>query len=178
MRSPIGERKVMQKFILEEGLTAYRCSESQGIYISQISYWIWLKQQPERLEHLPLMEFANSVVEDEAVARLCPETDTIMMRCKVGYDFEFYIDRSRTGGIWLDVGEWEALKVRNFHDELHLIFTEPWQTKVLEQQKRQMSQKMLNEKLEPELIEQIENLKKKLKNHPHRAYAVAYIEQE
>lgn len=178
MKSPIGESNVMQKISLEKDLAAYQCGESGGLYITQQDYWNWIRKQPERLAHLPVIEPSNSVIEEEAVAKLCPETGTIMIRCKVGYDFQFYIDRSRTGGIWLDAGEWEALKGRNFHDELHLIFTEPWQTKVLQQQKQQMTEKMLHEKLGSDLLEKIERLKQELKNHPHKAYAVAYIEQD
>ncbi len=176
IKSPIGARKVMQKISLEEGLVAYQCEESAGVYITQQDYWSWIKKQPERLEHLPVFELARSVIETETVAKLCPETSTIMMRCKVGHEFQFYIDRSRTGGIWLDAGEWGALKDRNFHDELHLIFTEPWQAKVLEQQRQLMTKNLLEKKLGLELLEEIESLKKKLEGHPHRSYAVAYIE--
>lgn len=178
MKSPIGDRKIMEKASLEEGLVAYQCEDSKGVYITQQDYWSWLKAQSERLEHLPMIELADTVIEDEAIAKLCPETGTIMTRCKVGYDFKFYIDRSRTGGIWLDAGEWGALKNRNFHDELHLIFTEPWQSKVLAQQKKMMTQKLLQQKLGSELLKEIEGLKKSLANHPHKAYALAYIEQE
>jgi len=178
MKSPMGERKTLQKISLEEGLVVYRCEESDGIYITQQDYWNWLKKQPERLAHSPMIELADSLVETEALAKICPETGTIMTRCKVGHDFQFYIDRSRTGGIWLDAGEWEALKDRSFHDELHLIFTEPWQARVLEQQKQLMTQKLLQQKLGSELLKEIEGLKKSLENHPHKAYALAYIEQE
>lgn len=177
MKSPVSARKVMQKISLEDGLVAYQCEESESVYITQQDYWSWIKKQPARLEHLPVIELANCVIETEAVAKLCPETGTIMMRCKVGYDFQFYIDRSRTGGIWLDAGEWSALKDRNFHDELHLVFTEPWQVKVLEEQKQLMTQNLLEKKLGLELLGEIESLKKKLENHEHKAYAVAYIEQ-
>ena len=168
----------MEKISLEEGLIAYQCSETKGVYITQHNYWMWLKKQPERLNHMPVIELTNSVVESEAVAKICPETGTIMMRCKVGYDFKFSIDRSRTGGIWLDAGEWEALKSRNFHDELHLIFTEPWQSKVLEQQKRLVTQKLLKEKLGSDLLGKIEGLRQELENHPDKAFAIAYLEQD
>jgi hypothetical protein len=50
-----------------------------------------------------------------------------MTKYKVGHGFRFTIDRSLTGGAWLDAGEWEALRGRNFRDEIHFIFTDPWQ---------------------------------------------------
>src|SRR5262249_9224694 len=41
------------------------------------------------------------------------------------------VDRSpATGGVWLDKGEWEALKSRGLHVSLHLIFTAAYQRQV------------------------------------------------
>ena len=91
MISPVGKRGVLKKVSLEEGLVAYECGESGGVYLTLQDYWNWLKRQPERLAHLPVSEDGNCAVvsEAEAVAKLCPETGTIMMRCKVGNDFDF-----------------------------------------------------------------------------------------
>ena len=139
------------------------------------TYWNWLKKQPERLAHLPASDDGKCVVEVEAVAKLCPETGTIMMRCKVGNDFDFYIDRSKTGGVWLDAGEWDALKGRNFHDEIHLVFTEPWQEKLRERQAEMVSRKMLNERLGQELLGKIEEVKAALEGHEYRDFAIAYL---
>ena len=177
MKSPVGKRCVMQKTNLEDGLVAYECPDTKGIYITLEGYWNWLKKQPERLAHLPVGDEGSCVIETEAKAKICPESGTIMMRCKVGHDFDFYIDRSRTGGVWLDAGEWESLKSRNFHDELHLIFTEPWQQQVRDQQAQKMTAKMLDEKLGAELLLEIENIKSKLKDHPHKDFAIAYLDE-
>ena len=174
--SPVGLRKPLQKSTLEDGIVVHRCLQSGGLYITLQDYWGWLKEQPERLAHLPASEMDDSVIEAEAKVKLCPETGTIMMRCKVGNGFDFYIDRSKTGGIWLDVGEWEALKSRQFHDELHLIFTEPWQQKIRDWEEAQLTQKLLNEKLGTELLTELDALKAVLANHPEKAYAIAYLE--
>jgi Zn-finger nucleic acid-binding protein len=176
MRSPVGKGKSLQKTSLEDGLLVYQCPDTSGIYITLQAYWSWLKKRPERLANLPATELGSCVVEAEAQAKLCPETGTIMMRCKVGNDFNFYIDRSKTGGVWLDAGEWDELKSRKFHDEIHLVFTEPWQEKIREQQKQKLSQEMLNEKLGDDLLTEIKKLKETLKDHPHKSYAIAYLE--
>lgn len=73
--------------------------------------------------------------------RICPETGTLMTRYKVGHGFEFSVDRS-AAGIWFDVNEWEALRSRNFHDEVHLIMTAPWQAKV----RREALEQVIHEK--------------------------------
>ena len=175
-KSPVGRYKLLQKSTLEEGLVAYHCPETSGVYITLQDYWTWLQKQPARLKHLPSFELASTVVEIDSKAKLCPETGTIMMRCKVGNGFDFYIDRSKTGGIWLDAGEWDALKSRQFHDELHLIFTEPWQQKIRDWEEAQLNQKLLNEKLGKELLAELDQFKDVLSNHPHKAYAIAYLE--
>lgn len=176
MKSPVGKRRQLQKCKLEDGLLAYQCLDTSGIYITMQNYCNWLKKQPERLEHLPIIESENCVIEAEPQAKICPETGTIMIRCKVGNGFDFYIDRSKTGGIWLDVGEWEALKSRQFHDELHLIFTAPWQKQIRDWEKEQITQKLLDEKLGKELLEELTELKSVLSDHPHKAYAIAYLD--
>ena len=35
-----------------------------------------------------------------------------------------------TGGVWLDKGEWEALKSKNLHTELNHIFTASYQKQI------------------------------------------------
>lgn len=186
MKSPItdstGNRNPLKKVTLEEGLTAYQCQQSQGVYIPLEQYWNWIAKQPERLEHLPKPtsetdEVSATVVAEESEVKLCPETDTIMLRFKMGNGFDFYVDRSRTGGVWLDAGEWEALRERQFHDEIHLVFTEPWQRKAREEAIKQNTQERLEERFESELLGEMDAIKAKLRNHPYRAYALAYLEE-
>ena len=61
----------------------------------------------------------------------CPESGAMLARYRVGHELSFQIDRSPvTGGVWLDRGEWEALKAKGLHDDLHLIFTAPYQKEI------------------------------------------------
>jgi hypothetical protein len=124
MRSPVGSRKQMEPVQLEDGLMAYRCPDTGGIYIPSASYMRWLSQQPARKQQLPETGAEQQTLQTDRPAAICPESGTIMTRYKVGHGFKFTIDRSVTGGIWLDAGEWDALRQRNFHDELNLIFTQ------------------------------------------------------
>ena len=96
---------------------------------SSQAYLLWLQQQPARLPHLPEPMEPVEITTDRATPHL-PESGTGMSRFKVGHGFAFSIFRSITGGVWLDGGEWEALRQRNFHDEIHLVFTAPWQKQV------------------------------------------------
>ena len=177
MKSPIGSRPALTSVTLEDGLVAYRCPQSGGHYIPAAAYMRWLSKQPARTEHLPPKDDAE-VLEESDKVYLCPETDTIMTRYKVGHGFRFTIDRSITGGVWLDAGEWEALKSRNFHDEIHFIFTDPWQKKIARAGLSSAMLQRLEQHLGPELFQKITALKEGLAEHPHRAEAHAYLTRE
>lgn len=173
MKSPVS-RKAMELVTLESGLNAYRCPDSGGHYITSNDYLGWLQQQPARLPQLP--GEASAVASDSAApARFCPESGTLMTRYKVGHGFGFSIDRSITGGIWLDGGEWEALKQRNFHDEIHLVFTAPWQKQVRTERAQAAYGETLKSTLGPELLERLTVLRDELADHPHRNLALSYL---
>jgi len=177
MRSPLGSRKALQAVTLETDLIAYRCPETGGHYIPSISYMRWLAKQPAILPHLPLQDLPVTEEPQSERAYLCPETDTIMTKYSVGHGFNFKIDRSLTGGIWLDSGEWEALRKRNFHDELHFIFTEPWQRKVLLESNAESARTRLKSRIGPELFDLVTSLREELSNHPNREEIFSYLIQ-
>jgi Zn-finger nucleic acid-binding protein len=69
----------------------------------------------------------------------CPECRFRMVKYLVGRGMGFAIDHCHgCKGIWLDGNEWEALKKRNLHDDLNLMFTSFWQTEAqrLERKKK------------------------------------------
>jgi hypothetical protein len=175
MKSPVGSRKRLQSVLLEDNLIAYRCPESGGHYIPAVSYMRWLSKQPARLPNLPSSDAPQQEEQVSERACLCPETDTIMTKYAVGHGFPFKIDRSITGGIWLDSGEWEALRRRNFHDELHFIFTEPWQRGVILDSNLVSSLNRLKERIGADLLERMEAFRKEIDAHPHRAEILAYL---
>ena len=175
MKSPFGSNPQMESVQLEEGLMAYRCPESGGHYIPSACYMRWLALQPARTPHLPPTKAEQPVPHARSGAYLCPESGTIMTRYKVGHGFKFTLDRSITGGVWFDAGEWEALRSRNFHDEIHFIFTDSWQHDVLQNDLMTNRRSRLEERSGTELLERMDALKSDLKDHPNRAELIAYF---
>ena len=176
LKSPVSG-KLMEAVTLESGLNAYRCPRSGGHYITAHDYLNWLQQQPARLPHLPQSEPAESS-DASAAVRICPETGTLMTRYKVGHGFTFAIDRSITGGIWLDSGEWEALKQRNFHDEINLVFTAPWQKHIRTAQAQATYGETLRSSLGQDLLDRLTALRTDLTDHPHRNLALSYLAEK
>ncbi len=166
----------MQPVVLENGLEAFHCERSGGHYITSQAYLQWLQQQPARLPHLPVDRVELS--SDSPTVLICPESGTLMSRFKVGHGFTFSIDRSITGGVWLDGGEWEALKQRNFHDEIHLVFTAPWQKQVRTEQAQMTYETTLKSSLGGDLLDRLTALRAELMDHPHKNLALAYLAEK
>ena len=178
MRSPVSSQKQMKRIDLEKGLSAYQCAESGGVFLPIASYFQWLSRQPGRLPHLPSSDGQREeLINDTKAVKICPESGQIMQRYQVGNKFAFSLDRSPSGSIWFDKGEWEKLKSRQFHDELHLIFTAQWQAKVRKDEVASIEQNLLVSKLGEEFLSEIDSIKGKLAGHPHRDLAMAYLQR-
>lgn len=95
----------------------------------------------------------------------------------MGHGVDFHIERSVTGGIWLDGGEWETLRSENLHRQLHLVFTAPWQKDIREANHAAAYQDMITDRLGSELLEKLDALREELPGDPSdRAAALAYLQ--
>lgn len=118
----------MQLREIEPGLSVYECPASGGLWIPLRSYLAWREQQPQGTS--APSQIVPPEVEDDSKQRalICPESGRLLLRYRVGHGLKFHIDRSPvTGGVWLDKGEWEALKSKGLHVALNLIFTSAYQ---------------------------------------------------
>jgi hypothetical protein len=175
MQSPIDPHPALERTQLNEGLIAYRCPLSGGHWIPQESYWQWQHSLADRKPATTVEPLDQSQSAFDGQVKLCPETGTIMTRYRVGHGLNFHIERSATGGIWLDGGEWEALCRGNMHQCLHLIFCAPWQKSVREKQQMDAYEAMLKERLGSDLMSRLHTLRTELSTNPHRAAAIAFL---
>lgn len=175
MKSPVASHRRLERIELETGLTAFRCPETDGHWIRAEHYWRWQGRQPESSDASGMDTETAPVSEYDDALKLCPDTGTMMLRYRVGHGLPFRIDRSATGGIWLDGGEWEALKSGNLERNLHMIFTAPWQKAVRDQQRAESAHARLAERLGPDLFARLQSLKAELDAHPQRDFALAYL---
>ena len=177
MKSPASPSTQLVKVELEPKLAAYHCPETGGHYLSAASYWHWLGKNPNRLPQLPSSGDELPTEEEKTGNLLCPETGLPMLRYKVGHGFTFTIDRSPTGGLWFDKGEWEALRERNFHDELHLIFTLPWQNKVRRETQEENLANILKERIGEEAYEKTISFRDWLSTQPDSTPILALLRE-
>ncbi len=121
----------MQAREIEPGLEVYECPKSGGLWIPLQSYLAWKDRHPQGLA--APADGCAPVLQDDSRQRalICPESGRLLLRYRVGQGLQFHLDRSpATGGVWLDKGEWEALKSRGLHVALHLIFTAAYQRQI------------------------------------------------
>jgi len=117
---------------IEPGLSVYECPKSGGFWIPLQSYTAWQEKHPSpQTEASPNANAAVAADDSARRALICPESGRLLLRYRVGHGLPFHVDRSpATGGVWLDKGEWEALKNKGLHISLHLIFTAAYQRQV------------------------------------------------
>ncbi|WP_395742053.1 hypothetical protein [Prosthecobacter sp.] len=178
MQSPLAHRRRLERVELEPGLTAFRCPETGGHWIPGENYWRWRSSLPAAAVQVADESHAAQpapVSEFDDALKLCPESGTVMTRYRVGYGQSFRVERSSTGGIWLDGGEWEALCGGQLQNSLHLIFTAPWQKAVRQQGLDAAQLAQLRERLGAELLERLQGLRAELAAHPQRSAALAFL---
>ncbi len=176
MKSPIGERKALVATTLEEGLKAYRCPESGGFYIRLEHYWEWKNKSADVVTEDTAAQSTCPISEYDESVKICPESGTLMTRYRVGHGIPFRVDRSITGGVWLDAGEWEALHAGGIHRNLHLVFTTQWQKAVLSEEQTALYNQRLRERLGDDFYSELRDLREKLQTHPNKAEIFAFLQ--
>ena len=121
MRCPACREGFLQSDQLDDGPAAATCPACAGGFVRSADYHVWLKDHGENLPERPADEQSAMEVVDSGAGKLCPACDRFMTRVKVGHDVPFHLDFcANCGGVWLDAREWDVLRARNLHDEVHL----------------------------------------------------------
>ncbi len=109
-------------------------------------------------------------------ALICPESGCVLLRYKAGHGLPFHLDRSpATGGVWLDRGEWEALKRQGLHVELNLIFTASYQRDVRAAEYAQSLEKVFQDRIGPGDFDRVAEFKEWMIRHPKRHDILCYL---
>ena len=84
----------------------------------------------------------------------------------------------RCSGIWLDQNEWELLKTKGLHDDIHYIFTEAWQSRIKREEELQKKRNILLHKIGDTDFSKVDNFKNWLAEHDHKDMITAYLLQK
>lgn len=170
---PLCHPKVLNAVTLESDLTAQQCPECHGIWLNMTQYVAWVRAHSDS----PTFEETETIsgTDDEKFKR-CPEDDHALGRYKVGHGVDFTLDRCATcNGVWLNGGEWEALKHKGLHTQIHSVFTSAWQHAIREDEYRRTTEAFYTEKFGAERYTEIRRIKEWLNAQPEKSMLVAYL---
>jgi Zn-finger nucleic acid-binding protein len=158
----------------ELNLRNLQCSNCGGHWLQSYHYWTWRSSRTaDEIAHANTDQ-EELQAQDTAEAKVCIECGKLMSRFRVGKGMEFYLDRcGACGGIWFDRNEWEILKSRNLHDEIHKIFARPWQREIVQID----YDDRLKETIGPEKFRDLKSLKSWLDLDPNRTLILGYLEK-
>ena len=152
------------------------CRECGGQWVKGYQYWKWLHAVGANLPEKPAEEGEQRRVVDSTKAKLCPECGHFLSRNKVGHGVEFHIDRCVTcGGIWFDKNEWEVLRSRNLHDDVHFIFSSAWQHAVAEQENKETYEKRIEAIIGKQDYARVREFKGWADGHDKRSTIMAFL---
>lgn len=176
LQSPVCPGATMRRTEIEPGLFAYTCPQTRGIWIPLLSYLDW-KEHHGHDPQPPGTDYAL-LPEDDTDQRtlICPESGHLLIRYRVGHGLKFHIDLSpETGSIWLDRGEWEALKSKGLHLELNYIFTASYQRRVRLEEHEEALDRSFRQRIGPEDFVKVAAFKRWLAGHPKRRHIRSYL---
>jgi Zn-finger nucleic acid-binding protein len=121
---------------LVPGLTGQTCSECSGVWLERARYDAWRAKQPNDLPETNTP--TQLAISDTHKPKICPQCGHLLLPYRVGHGLSFSIDYcGACGGVWCDRGEWDAIKAKNLHDNLHDIVSQHWQTAVRQSEVQQ-----------------------------------------
>ncbi len=132
-KCPVCKSHTLVPSTLESSLPVLSCSSCGGIWIRANEYALWLKAQTPGsydLAKLAGAAQADPVLERSTIG-ICPDCNRFLRSYRVSSNAQFTLDRcGNCNGVWLDRNEWELLKSADLHDEIHRVFTQPWQQRI------------------------------------------------
>lgn len=161
---------------LDSNLQANECGKCNGVFIGAMQYDQWLSRHGVNLPEKAPDKDVTLVTEESHSAKLCPECKYILIKYKVGHETGFAVNRcGHCGGMWLDKNEWESLKSRNLHDDINLMFSDTWQSKVRAEEHEKALDEIIRGQLGAADYEEIRRIKSWIQKHPKSNELYAYL---
>ena len=175
MKCPVCKNTELDSTELEPGLKAFHCESCRGHWIQGATYWNWLENHgsnlAERVQSPETLTLAEPGLPID-----CPECRFRMVKYLAGRGLGFTIDHCQgCKGIWLDGNEWEALKKRNLHDDLNLMFTSFWQKEAKRLARKKKLEKIYVERFGEDDYAEIKRIRFWLEGKVNREGLLAYL---
>src|SRR5512133_3248194 len=156
---------------------ALMCPTCRGYFLSH--------QVVEHWEKEPFVELSEddplpSNPEVDRKTGLCPMGHGILVRARVELDGVDGFHLERCGfcrGVWLDCGEWQRLAASRYLEHLDDLWDPNWQKQRRSEKLQRGLDRALSEQLGEALFRDLASVVFRLRSHPSRAQALAWITQ-
>jgi Zn-finger nucleic acid-binding protein len=175
MNCPVCKSPELVKNELEPNLSSLQCPSCRGNWIRGAEYWDWVEKhatdEAERVHNGETLTLA-----EPGLPLDCPECRFRMVKYLAGRDLPFTIDHCHgCKGIWLDGNEWEALRKRNLHDDLNLMFTSFWQNEAQRLARKKKLQQIYTSRFGADDYSEIKRIRHWLEGKTNREELLAYL---
>jgi len=173
MQCPLCQKPTLAIVDLMPGLAGHTCSVCAGVWIDRAKYVAWRALQaadlPETNTPTPI------TISETPKAKICPQCGHLLLPYRVGHGLSFSIDYcGACGGVWFDRGEWDAIKAKHLHDNLHDIVSTHWQKAVRQSRVQESIEQTYARHLEGSYAK-AQEVKLWLREQPQQALILAYL---
>lgn len=174
------DRHALRHTQLEDGLQAFECPECTGRWLRFGEYLTWRERNPEDTPEVPpelVPDLGAAPESGFSGVRRCPDCDYLLTRFRVGHGVPFMLDRcGHCNGIWMDHAEWETLRARGLHDNLHEMFDPLWQRAARNEAQRDATEAQFARRLGADTMWRTREFGAWLSKHPKRSEILAYLQ--
>jgi Zn-finger nucleic acid-binding protein len=161
---------------LVSGLKAHNCSQCGGNWMKFENYIEWHNNNNNVQVEVEGGEKKYITVNDSMNAKLCPDCGRILTVYKVASNLNFKIEHCAfCNGIWFDKNEWENLRENKLHNKIGEFFTDSWQRKIREEERRQYFEDFYTKKFGVEDYAKIKEIRNWLNNNESKDMLLAYL---
>ena len=172
MRCACEAHNLLMPVQLAQGPAASACQACGGAALAMADYRRWRDQA----KHDASADPGILVVEDHPAARPCPSCARLMQRVRVGGTPDFRLDRCAACALlWLDRGEWEALRANGLAPIVEEILSERWQRDLQANETRARREVQLREKHGADCMDELARVRDWLQTQPHRDELLALL---
>lgn len=183
MKCPV-DQQTLRRDQVDEGLAGFECSHCRGHWLRFGDYLAWREGLGREWPEISADHAGQSVPQPSAepaapgsLPRRCPDCDYLLSRLTVGHGVGFALDRcGNCNGIWLDEGEWESLRARGLHDNVHQMFSSAWQRAVRTEAQRKQTEAQFERQLGRADFDRTREFGGWLAGNPRAAQMLAYLQ--
>ena len=182
MNCPVDQRP-LRRVEIAAGLAAFECAACAGHRLRFGEYLMWRERQSGDAPEQPPPDAAPpdeiTVYASAGPARRCPDCGYLLTRYRVGHGIHFALDRcGNCNGVWLDRAEWDTLRTRGLHDNLHQMFGPGWQHGVRTEEERHRFAAQFERQLGAADFARAREFAAWLAAHPRRSEIFAFLQSQ